>query len=342
MVLLSGIGDAVHGLPLVNALKDDDPSRHITWVAEPAPSRVVVPHPSVDRTVVYHKEEGVGGVVKLWREMRGMEFDLTINTLRYFKSVWPTVFSGAPHRLGLDRGRARDGTWLFSNHRLPRRPWRHTQDVLLEFLELLGLEVEPEELEWRIQVTDEERRAQREFFAELRRPVVGLVMASGNAPKDWPARRYVPVAERLEEEHGATVLLLGGPGERDRAAARLVRERAEADPVWALGDGVRRVIWLLDGCDLVVSPDTGPLHISHALGVPVVGLYGHTNPWRVGPYRRFRDLVIDRYTDPGEEPDPSHNEPKSGRMEQIGVGDVMEKVERAFRRYVEAEREETR
>ena len=84
---------------------------------------------------------------------------------------------------------------------------------------------------------------------------------------------------------------------------------------------------------VVVAPDTGPAHIAHALGVPVVGLYGHTNPWRVGPWRRFHDLVIDRYTEPGTPPDPSGYLPKEGRMEAIEVEAVVHKVERARERY---------
>jgi heptosyltransferase I len=84
----------------------------------------------------------------------------------------------------------------------------------------------------------------------------------------------------------------------------------------------------------VVAPDTGPLHIAHALEVPVVGLFAHTNPWRVGPYRRYRDLVVDRYTEPGAEPDPSAYHPKDHRMDAITVGDVLERVELARRRYL--------
>jgi heptosyltransferase I len=91
---------------------------------------------------------------------------------------------------------------------------------------------------------------------------------------------------------------------------------------------------MLEGSRLVVAPDTGPVHIARALDVPVIGLYGHTNPWRVGPYRAYQDLWVDRYTDPGEAPDPSRFDPKHGRMEQITVNDVLERVERAQRSYL--------
>jgi heptosyltransferase I len=107
-------------------------------------------------------------------------------------------------------------------------------------------------------------------------------------------------------------------------------DHARHKPVWALGDSIRRLTWLIDGCRLVIAPDTGPVHIARALEVPVIGLYGHTNPWRVGPYRKYEDLWIDRYNEPGDAPDPSLFDPKHGRMELIEVSDVLEKVACAF------------
>ena len=97
-------------------------------------------------------------------------------------------------------------------------------------------------------------------------------------------------------------------------------------------------MWKIRGSSLVVSPDSGPLHIARALDVPVVGLYGHTNPARVGPYRRFQDLVIDTFTEPGAVPDPAHYEPKGKRMERITPTDVIHAVGRAVDRYGAGER----
>ncbi len=158
-------------------------------------------------------------------------------------------------------------------------------------------------------------------------------MGSANPKKDWPPERYAALADRMGADFGYRVLLLGGPSEREREAARRIADAAEHPVLDCLGDGVRRLMWLVDACDLVVAPDTGPLHIAHALDVPVVGLYAHTNPWRVGPYKRFRELVVDRYTDPGDEPDPSGYLPREDRMDHITVKDVLEKVELARERY---------
>ena len=86
---------------------------------------------------------------------------------------------------------------------------------------------------------------------------------------------------------------------------------------------------MVDGVDLLVSADTAPLHLAHALGTPVVGLFGHNKPAQVGPWRRYRDLVMDRYPESEAPPDPTQYDPKLGRMEAIGVDDVLDTVERA-------------
>jgi heptosyltransferase I len=334
VVLLTGLGDVVHGLPLVNALKDHDPSLRITWVVEPMPSGVLAPHPSVDEVIVYEKKRGSRGVVDLRRKLAGRRFDLTLNLNVYFKSLWPTVFSGAPRRLGFERGRAMDGVWLAANHRLAPAPRRHTQDLFLDFLAPLGV-ARPDPLEWRIPITADERAAQAAFFGALDgRPPVAIVPATANAKKDWMADRWAQVVDALEHDFGFRAVLVGGPGERETRTAREITELASAKPAWGMGDGIRRLLWMLEGSRMVVAPDTGPVHIARAFGVPVVGLYGHTNPWRVGPYRAFQDLWIDTYTEPGEAPDASRFDSKLGRMEMITVRDVLDRVELARSRYL--------
>ena len=331
IVLLTGLGDVVHGLPVANALKRDQPARRITWVVEPMPSPVVRHHPAVDDVVVYEKARGLAGVLALRRALAARAIDVTLNLNIYFKAIWPTVFSGAPVRVGFDRDRARDLTWLAANVRLPRRPRSHTQDMFLEFLELL--EVEPGPLEWRLRPTLEERTIQRRFFDRFDRPVAAVVPATANPKKDWVPERWADVLDALARDFGFDTVLLGGPSERERAIVRRILAAAETRPVVAMGDGIRPLLWRLDGSALLVAPDTGPVHMARAMDVPVVGLYGHTNPWRVGPYRRYRDLWIDTYTDPGEAPDPSNATPKHGRMERIAVADVLDRVQVAVAEY---------
>jgi heptosyltransferase I len=290
----------------------------------------------VDRVVVFRKAAGLAGVYALFEALRGTRCDVAVNFMRYLKSVFPLFALGAPVRIGLPPSKTRDGIRFAHTHRLSEGPWCHTQDLFLRFRDPLGL---PDDapVEWRITFSREERDRQTAFFAPLRstgRRVVGVVLATANPAKDWPAERYPALVAGLASAFDAQVVLIGGPSPAEDQAARLVMSHNESpgSVTWGLGDSVRRMMWMVDGVDLLVSPDTGPLHIAHALQVPVVGLFGHTNPWRVGPWRHFHDLIVDRYTDAGEQPDPSRYEPRHGRMERIGVDDVLAAVQRGMAR----------
>jgi heptosyltransferase I len=332
IVLLTGLGDVVHGLPVVNAIRCRRPDLRVTWVAEPMPAQLLSPHVAIDEVVAWRKKDGWQGVKDLRSRLASTRFDLTLNLNIYFKAAIPTLLSRAETRLGFGRGRARDGVWLAHTHSLPPGPRKHTQDMFLDFLDVLGVP-RPNPLEWRLALTEEEMEAQARFFEPFEgRPVCAVVPASANPKKDWVPERHVPLVDELASI-GFAVVLAGGPGERETAIAHRVLDRASTRPAWGLGDGVRRLLWLLAGCDLVIAPDTGPVHIARALEIPLIGLYGHTNPWRVGPYGAFHDLWVNAYDEPGMPPDPSNFEPKHGRMERITVDDVLARVHHAIGRY---------
>ena len=122
------------------------------------------------------------------------------------------------------------------------------------------------------------------------------------------------------------VVLVGGRSERELAAERVVMATTRNKPRSELGSGLRNLVSILDASALVLSPDTGPLHMSVALNRPVISLMGYTNPKRTGPYRRFHDLIIDAYGEPGEDY-PISMENRAGRMNRIQTTDVLEKVE---------------
>lgn len=333
VVMLTGLGDVVNTLPAVNAIRDFSPSTRITWVSEPMPGEVLRPHPSVDELVIFRKKDGWRGVAKLARDLSRRRFDLTLNFNRYFKSVWPTILSRAPHRVGFDRTRASDGIWMAANHHAGPRPWAHPGEMALEFLDLLGVP-RPERPEFRLAITDDERQAQREYFQRFDgRPVAAIIPATSLRVRDWFADRYAEVVDSLENDFGFRTILLGGPGEREQGIARGIVEHATVKPEWSMGDGVRRVVWTLDGCDLVISPDTGPLHVARALEVPVVGLYGQTHPWRGGPFRAYEDLWVNEYWDADETPDYTDRTPRSGRMERITARAVLDRVQHAVTHY---------
>jgi heptosyltransferase I len=127
-------------------------------------------------------------------------------------------------------------------------------------------------------------------------------------------------------------VLVGARSPRELRAEATIAAHARRRPRSALGSGLRRLVSILDGAAVALSPDTGPLHMAVALQRPVISLMGYTNPKRTGPYRRYQDLIVDAYGDPGEDYPPSL-ETRPGRMTRISVRDVLEKVELWRSRY---------
>ncbi len=330
IVMLSAIGDAVHVLPVTNALKRAWPDSRITWVIQPVPHQLVAGHPSVDEFVVFRRKQGLRGMHDAARQLKGRRFDLLLGLQVYLKAGILTGLISADVKLGFDRARARDAQWLFTNARIPEHPPQHVQDQYFEFLLHLGLDPAP--VAWDINLTEEERAAQAAFFGKLDRPACAVVVGTSRLRKNWPPERYARVLEQVEAAHGLTPVLVGGPSPVERRLADEVTALTGARVVDALGDDLRKLVWVLDGSALLISPDTGPLHISRALDTPVVGLYGHTNPKRSGPYRAFQELLVDGYARFEGEDYPVAHAYRDG-MARITVDAVLEKVELALRKY---------
>ena len=160
-----------------------------------------------------------------------------------------------------------------------------------------------------------------------------MVVGTSKPEKNWNAAGYARVLEELESRWKLQPVLVGGPSPVERALADRILALTSARPVDCLGDDLRRVVWILEGSVLAISPDTGPLHISRALQTPVVGLYGYTNPKRTGPYRLYQDLVVDGYAEFPGEAYPVSPAYRNG-MKRVTLDGVLEKVELALRRYV--------
>lgn len=353
IVMLSAIGDAVHVLPVVNALRRHRADIRITWVLQPGPAALVRGHPSIDEIITFDRRRGWRAFADARAELRRRRFDVVLALQSYFKAGVLTSFARAPAKLGYDRGRSKDLTWLFTNHHLPPGATCHVQDEYLEFVEQLGVASRP--VEWKLSLRQDEREAHRPLLERLDRPYAALVVGSSKPAKDWPADRWAAVASHLHSEFGIQPILVGGRSTTELAAEREILERTRGRVVSMLGSGLRPLIGILEGASLVISLDTGPLHIATALGRPVISLIGYTDPRRTGPYRHCEDLVIDGFHDPAEiaaiEPSatmpdeiivPISRDTRHGRMERITVRDVLDRLVRWRSRYAEGGRAESR
>lgn len=323
IVMMSAVGDAVHVMPIIHAIKAQHPGAHVTWVLQPGPATLVRGHPLVDDIIVFDRARGWRAFLDVRRALSTRRFDVVLGLQVYFKAGLITGFTSSPVKLGFDRARARDANWLFTTHRIAPHVGQHVQDQYFEFLDALGIAHGAPQ--WQLGPwNDEEREWQHTFLGQFDRPIVPLVIATSKPSKDWFADRWVQVCHALYHEHGVQPVLVGGRSPRELAAEAVIQAGAPFAHS-ALGSGLRRLAAILDGAALAISPDTGPLHLAVALRTPVISLLGYTNPKRVGPYDFAHDLMIDAYGDPGEDY-PLDMVYREGRMERITVDDVMERV----------------
>jgi len=334
IVMMSAVGDAVHVMPLVHAIKAHAPTSHITWVLQPGPATLVRGHPLVDDVILFDRAKGWRAFLDVRHALAERRFDVVLALQVYFKAGIVTSFTHSAVKLGFDRARARDANALFTTHRIAPHPGQHVQDQYFEFLD--ALDVPHAAPRWTLGPWNaEEREWQAQFVAQFDRPIAPIVVATSKAEKDWMPERWAAVCHALWNEHGLQPVLVGGRSPRELAAeAIILRDAPMAHS--ALGSGLRKLSAILDAAAVALSPDTGPLHLSVALRTPVIGLMGYTNPKRVGPYDFSRDLLIDAYGDPGEDY-PLDMQYRHDRMSRITVAHVEARLDR-WRSHYRAQR----
>ena len=324
IVMMSAIGDAVHVLPVITALKRHAPGCHITWFLAPGPASLMRGHPDVDEIIVFDARAEFGAWRDLRRTLRGRTFDLVLDFQVAIKAGLLAALLDAPVKLGFDRRRARDLNWLFTTHRIPPRENQHVQDQYFEFLEYLGVPTQP--VEWKLGPWPHEAGLMSEVFEQAGRPVVAIALASRVAGRNWPLERWVPVVDYLQGPVGLRVVLVGGRSDVEVAGERMLAERCSVAPISTLGSTLREMVAVLAGSSLLITPDTAPQHIAVALGTPVIVLSGLLDPLRTGPYRGSRDLIIDAFRDAGERL-PITPDKRPGRMDRITIEDVIAKID---------------
>jgi heptosyltransferase I len=280
--------------------------------------------------VIFDKKRGLRGLLDVRRALAGRSFDVVLDLQVYIKAGLVTALTRAPVKLGFDRARARDLNWLFTNRQIPASAPGHVQDQYLEFLAELGVASHP--MSWQLGPWPHEREAQRELLLGIPGPIATMVIGTSHREKEWLPARWAELSDALHERYGLTPVLAGGRSARELETEREIVRLARHRPHSTLGIPLRDLVGLIDASELVISLDTSPLHMSVALDRPVISLMGYNNPKRVGPYRRFADLVVDAYGDPGEDY-PITIAHRTGRMPLIQVADVLEKVELWERRY---------
>lgn len=289
IVLHGSIGDVTRALPLANLVRRAYPKASIAWAVEPPAFPLVEHHPALDEVVLFDRSHWWRTLGPFLRRIRSAGFDLVLDLQRHLKSGLISRWSGAPFRLGFHHHDAKELNWLFNNYTIPA-----TGDGLsklshyLKFAEFLG--IEPCPVEWGLRLLPEEEERVEKMLAEVRRPFAVFFVGSSWESKQWFPLQTAKSAAALQERCGLEIVLLGG--NEDMAFAREVEA---ACPVrlrnWVGRTSLRESVGVLSRARVAIGPDTGLMHLSAAVGTPVVSLWGATSPLRTGPYR-YQDLVI--------------------------------------------------
>jgi lipopolysaccharide heptosyltransferase I len=280
LVRLSSMGDVIHALPAASALRDTFPGARIDWVVDPKWTRLLEGNPDLSEVISFDSKSA-GGIVAAVRTLRSAQYTCAIDFQSLYKSALLAFTSGAPRRVGFESGYAREGlaSLLYTDRLNPRGA--HKVEHNLTLVESVGARKSRTRFPLAIRPEDAERVA-RELAAHYLGEFFVLNPGGGWRSKCWPAERYGELHRMLADRYGWRGVVTFGPGEED-LAPRVVDAAGNSPPV-PIALGLGPLMALMRRARFVVSADTGPLHLAAALGVPVVGLFGPTDPSRNGPY----------------------------------------------------------
>jgi heptosyltransferase I len=290
---LSALGDVCHMVPVVNSIRSEWPGTRITWCIAGPGHLLVGDLPGVE-FVVFDKARGLAGYADLRRGLRGRRFDALVQAQVSLRSNIAGLAVRAPVRLGYDRARARDLHGLFVNERIPPGPGQHVLDSFFDFAAALG--VTRRELRWDIPVPAEDAAFAERMLPDGARYLL-ISPCSSHPRRNWLADRYAAVADHARRRYGLEVVLVGGASASEHAMGQAIARRMTVPPLNLIGrDTVKRLLALLARAELLISPDSGPMHMATAVGTPVVGLHAASNPARSGPYLS-QEWCVNRYDD---------------------------------------------
>jgi heptosyltransferase I len=205
-----------------------------------------------------------------------------------------SAFIPARRRIGYDKSRSKDLHGLFINERIPDRPGIHVLDALGSFCEPLGLH--QTEVRWNLPVPADAFEWAKAQWPEDGRRTLMISPCSSHVLRNWHAERYAAVADHAITR-GWRVVLCGGRSELERQTSDAILAAMQGTALDLVGkDTLKQLPALLQRADLLMTPDSGPMHIANAMGTKVLGLHAASNPERSGPYTTRR-YCVDRYDD---------------------------------------------
>lgn len=275
IIKLGALGDVVNTLPLAMALKRALGAR-IYWLVAPLSYPLLKAHPAVDQAIVFDPRRGAAAAAALLRRCRRQRFDLVLDLQRILKSgLWCWALRGE-RKIGFDRRRCKELTWLLPFERIPAgHPHDHMVHQYLEFARYLGISGRP--VEWGLAGGGDLPPGLPQWFVVLN---IGATKPANR----WSAESFSALARGIQARYGLRCVLTGGP--EDSPTALAVHAATGGSVCNLVGKtSLTELIGVLDRSAAVVTCDTGPMHLAVALGKKVLALFGPSDHRRTGPYR---------------------------------------------------------
>lgn len=299
LLRLSALGDITHVLPTLRTLQSHWPSTKITWIIGKTEYQLVKAIDDVE-FIIFDKSSGLSAYLDLHKQikqhLKGHSFDVLLHMQLSIRASVASLFIPAKIKLGFDKERAKDMQSLFCNRQItPQSTRQHVLDSFLEFPRFFGLDPV---LQWHLPVSASAiETIKQKINCDKKLFVINpCAVAKSKNWRNWTSEGYAEIADYVTDKYDMQVVLTGGNNQLEQTTASEILKLCKiAKPVNLIAStSIAELVAALFLADIVLAPDTGPVHIASALGTKTIGLYATTNPDRAGPYN-FRQYVVNRY-----------------------------------------------
>jgi len=334
----SSLGDVVRCLCILHGLRRRYRAARISWLVRPDYAALLKNHPQLDETICFDRRRYgkiarnlsvAGEFLGFITHLRKERFDLVLDLQGLFRSGFFSFCTAAPVRVGF--AGAREFAPCFYTHRIAIPEPEHVVDSYWRFAEKLGFGDLEKDFTFPIDTAAAQTAQNLLSRAHItaNRPCAALLIGGTEQAKHWPPSQFAALAQALKKRyHIGTVLL--GAGTAEQKAARQIVARADTEIIDLVGQtDLLAAAAIIKNAGIVVGNDSGLLHIAAALSVPLVGLYGPTDPAIVGPYGQSDGVVqagVQQRQKKRYSREPGH------QMENIALEDVLETITRKLGR----------
>jgi len=317
----SALGDVTHVVPLIRTLQAQVPGTRLTWIVGKLEHKLVGDLPGVE-FLIFDKNAGWQALRELRKQLAVRRFDALLHMQVALRANIVSAFVRAPLRIGYDKARSKDLHGLFVNRRIAERRGEHVLDAMASFLEPLGLK--QTDVRWDIPIPDSAVEFATQHLPERAKTLL-VSPCSSHTLRNWLPERYATVMDHAAAQ-GWRVVLCGGPSTFEREFGDAILAKCRDKPIDLIGkDTLKQFLALCQRANLVLTPDSGPMHMANAIGTKVLGLHAASNPNRSGPYSDRR-WCVDRYDAAARKykGKPASELPWGTKIEYPGVTELIE------------------